>query len=548
MNFDVKLNALMHLFKINNSKLSRGIGVDASLISRWKSGERKISPNSPHIPMLSNFFLKLNAYQYQREYLDRIIAARLPAGQTLDDASRIHMLTDWLISDEQPEAQPAQQPEKLAQSISLIAGISDLLAGRAGPMSDLAPYPASSPIEPASNPGWQPFVTPGLISNYEIFSGRPGRRQAVLNLLLEVLQSDEKQEIYLTDEDDMHWLTEDESYVALWASLLRQIIEKGHEVTLIHIFSRRVNEIMRMLAYWMPLHLAGRLHSYYYPRYGDRRIRQTFLIVRNRAAIISNTIADFTMNDLTYRYDNHETVEQHLHIFMAHLSQCKPLFIVYNRENAAAFFAFCSESSHKNGSVYNMCNHLNFRLLPASLLQTCLSNENTCPSDWMTAERQSFMERLGNETCIDIIPLTLLDQIQAQSSISLPCCESCSDSAIRLSAKHSIVWLRAVIDVLRLNHNYELYLNPDSSPLERLRVNIYFKENVSVRFSPVNPESKSVITVALNESNVLHSLSYFFEDYIAQIPERYKNRQEVISRLEQLVVALTVQSGSIQTI
>ena len=129
MNFDQKLTTLMNLFKISNSKLARSINVDASLVSRWKSGERKISLNSPHIPMLANYFLHINAYHYQKEYLDKIIAARLPEKERQDDASRVHVLADWLVSGEPPEAQPDEQPEQLAKSSSLIANIAGLLAG-----------------------------------------------------------------------------------------------------------------------------------------------------------------------------------------------------------------------------------------------------------------------------------------------------------------------------------------------------------------------------------------------------------------------------------
>ena len=79
MYFDQKLKGLMQLFKISNSKLARGINVDASLISRWKSGDRAMSANSPHVPAIASFFLRLNAYHYQKQYLDFILKNRLPA-------------------------------------------------------------------------------------------------------------------------------------------------------------------------------------------------------------------------------------------------------------------------------------------------------------------------------------------------------------------------------------------------------------------------------------------------------------------------------------
>jgi hypothetical protein len=97
---------------------------------------------------------------------------------------------------------------------------------------------------------------PGEESVYEKFKGITGRRQAVLNFLTEIVQSDKKQELLLHSEDDMTWLTGDRQFTLIWASLLKQIIESGHSITIIHVVNRQRDEIMNALTYWMPLHLA----------------------------------------------------------------------------------------------------------------------------------------------------------------------------------------------------------------------------------------------------------------------------------------------------
>jgi len=544
MNFDQKINTLMHLFKISNSKLARGIGVDASLVSRWKSGERKISLNSPHIPMLASFFLKLNAYHYQKEYLDKIIIARIPAGQTPDEASRVHILADWLVSEEPPEPQPDEQPEKLAQSVSLISNIADILAGTAQtaaktPVSGSLPDP-----EKQVDAGWQPEIIPGLVRSYEVFEGRSGRRQAALNLLYQMVQSEQPLEFFMTSEDDMRWLTEDPSYTALWTRLLRQVVEQGHQVTIIHIVSRRVNEIMSMLAYWIPLHMAGRLNSYYYPRFGDRRVRQTYMVIRGKAALASSTIADFAGNDLTYRYDDLLTVEQNMRLFNIHLSQCRPLFILFGRDNTTAYFEFCSEQNKKSGAVSAIRHLLNIRMLPAEILDRSIQD---APGD-MTAsglaallkgQQQDFYQRIEQESYIDIIPLALFESIQEKGITKLPCCEIFSDKLTMLNESDTLAWLRQTLETMKRYPNYELYLAPDSSVINSLRINITYKENVTAFFSPTGPFMLPAATVSLNESNVLHSLSYYFDDIIQQIPVTLRNRQEVMTRLERLIATLS---------
>ena len=97
MYFEQKLSALMHLFKLSNSKLARGINVDPSLISRWKSGERQMSPNSPHVPAIASYILHLNAYHYQRDYLDKVLHKKLGSSDRVSESSRIHALSEWLV-------------------------------------------------------------------------------------------------------------------------------------------------------------------------------------------------------------------------------------------------------------------------------------------------------------------------------------------------------------------------------------------------------------------------------------------------------------------
>jgi hypothetical protein len=534
MNFDQKLNTLMHLFKISNSKLARGIDVDASLVSRWKSGERKISPNSPHIPMLANYFLKLNAYHYQKEYLEHIILARLPAGQPADEPSRVHILADWLISAEPPDPQPDEQPEQLAQSMSLISNITDILSGPAPEkQAEAGAAPAFGTL---SDSVVDYEVKPGSKHDFEVFEGRNGRRQAVLNLLDQVLRSDDKEELFITSEDDMRWLTEDRRFTEVWARLLRKVIEKGHQITMIHIVSRRVNEIMSMLSYWMPMHMAVRINSYYYPRFGDRRVRQTLMIVRGKIAVVSSTVADFTGNDLTYWYTDPVTIEQNLRIFMVHVSQCRPLFTLFNVDQIKGFFELGSEHNKKIGATNNIRHQLNIRLLPIETIKTYLTDDDLLHG--LTVQQQEFNTRLEQESYIDILPLSLLDEIETNGTCLMACSDVFCEQPVRLNREDTVLWLKKTLAALQDSSNYELYLSSENAALESLRINITYKENTAAVFAPASSMKRPASILSLNEGNVLHSLSYFFDDIIQQIPASLRSRGEVCSRLERLITVL----------
>lgn len=550
MNFDQKLTTLMNLFKISNSRLARAIDVDASLVSRWKTGERKISLNSPHIPMLANYFLHINAYHYQKEYLDKIIAARPPEKERLDDASRVHVLADWLVSGEPPEAQPDEQPEQLAKSSSLIVNIAGLLAGT--PQSPEHPVATAigdtlaAPITAHDSADWQPSVIPGKTSAYEIFTGRSGKRQAVLNLFYQVLQSDRKLEILLTSEDDTRWLTEDRNFTLLWSKLLMQVIEKGHQITMIHVLNRKTSEIMSMINYWMPLHVAGNMRSFYYPRYGERRIRQTLFIVRNHAAIISNTTADYAGAESTFFYRDPAIIDQYTRIFNVHLSQCKPLFSVYNRYQMRPFFEQTLDLVKKSGATFNIRHYLNVRLLPIGILSSYLLKSHGQDSghrlsELMDNQRQVFYSKLENDDYTDIMPLSLLDTIQHQRYSFIPSCEVFTDRPLQISPGDTLMWLRQTVDTLRRFDRYHLFLYADSPAVDELQLKITYKENTMLLCSPEGREKRTALAIILSEANTLHSMSYYFDDFIQQIPTSLRSKADVIQRLEKVINGLTLK-------
>ncbi len=110
MSFDQKLTSLMNLFKISNIQLARGIDVDPSIISRWKSGDRKVSANSPHIFQVAEFFLHLEAQDYQKEYIELILSAKLSDHTSQDDGRAVLKLSDWLVSIQPQMPRIIEQP------------------------------------------------------------------------------------------------------------------------------------------------------------------------------------------------------------------------------------------------------------------------------------------------------------------------------------------------------------------------------------------------------------------------------------------------------
>ncbi|MEA4889505.1 MAG: hypothetical protein VB070_08600 [Clostridiaceae bacterium] len=549
MQFHEKLNVLMDVFKISNSKLARGINVDASLISRWKTGERKIATNSPHIPALATYFLRLNAYPYQRDYLNHLIVEHMPDDEIDNEANRVRTLSNWFITPEQSSIPPNQnEPVQLKHSARLISQIAGLLnLQQKDTTSGTTTAQAAARSTAIEDPGWTITESVGQTLSCEVFTGFAGKRQAAINFLYQVLNLNEPCQLLLISEEPMDWLLTDRQFVQLWAALLLQIIRQGHHITIIHGLNRQISEIVTMLHYWMPLHLAGHLSSYYYPKYAERIIRHSQFILEGRQAVVAQSITAADQDDLTFVYRDAETIHYYTHIFQDYLKVCTPLFVLFSLNNIQDRL---DEALHNNimaCSCIHLRHQLNSAFLPAAVLNQVLTGMNgqadeptnsRLPAAWPDEYRQALQPQSAQHTVIDIIPLSFMERIRMDDLALRSDCDILLRQPLPLSQQDIKAWLQRTIDELRHNDRYELYLYPQSSTMEQMQVNISYWENCGALFSSADSSGNNPAIIKLNEANIIHSLSYYFDDFIHQIPSSQRNRAEVIQILEKVIHGL----------
>lgn len=97
MNFAEKFNSLLVLTGINQSKLARELNVDASLVSRWRNGQRSPVNSQESILSIANAFARRIQMKYQCEALSALI------GHTIGDTATTKDLAEeilfWLNRD-----------------------------------------------------------------------------------------------------------------------------------------------------------------------------------------------------------------------------------------------------------------------------------------------------------------------------------------------------------------------------------------------------------------------------------------------------------------
>ena len=98
MIFQDKLVFLMELTSTSNKQLAKAIMVDPSLISRFRTGERRVPENAEYIASMANYFALRCNTNYQIEALSEIIG-KPNFFHMSDDKKIAAALASWLSTE-----------------------------------------------------------------------------------------------------------------------------------------------------------------------------------------------------------------------------------------------------------------------------------------------------------------------------------------------------------------------------------------------------------------------------------------------------------------
>lgn len=92
----MRLAALMDYLGLTNASLAKAIGVDSSLISRWRTGKRSIAGNPEYAALIARYLVPRIADPSDRLWLRRQIAGDLGAPEAEVEADLAHCAARWL--------------------------------------------------------------------------------------------------------------------------------------------------------------------------------------------------------------------------------------------------------------------------------------------------------------------------------------------------------------------------------------------------------------------------------------------------------------------
>ena len=449
--FSEKLNALMVAFDISNIKLAQVMHIDASLVSRFRTGMRVPTASSWFPEQFCQWLVKkIKSYSYDnvKELLSPLIGDPVPKKTT----ELKKKLLEWMQSE--PETDEAIITSSFLDKLSSYEPIFEV------PTNFIESFP----------------IIPDSQADSEIFYGIEGLRKAVIQFLTIAAVQDGPGTLYLYSDQPMDWMTENSEFTKLWASLMSMVLYRKNQIYIIHNIHRSLSEMFEAIQKWIPLYMTGLIKPYYFNNKQNGNFCQTKFILSEKCSINSSFVYG-TQDSAEYEFCTEKSrVDYHCRQFNELLNNSLPLVNVFSLRNPNDFRGFTQTPIKKSGREIHLRYTIPISTMPDETFERILLRSNLSP------EEKAFAEEYRNNNVADLIHS--LKKYSITDLISIPNKNDIKSHKVKIDLPKPIIgktlyyeeaeFSSHVANIKRLlldNENYHLYILPES-PFENVFISV----------------------------------------------------------------------------
>lgn len=432
-NFSARLNKVMTILDYSNSRLAADLNVDASLISRCRTGLYYPNRNVEIKQHLTELILS------RAEKTGRV--AELAALCSIDSGELgPESFAEWLY--EPDESRNSEIAESLFHSIdSYKPGLG---------------IPSNMPHLPS-------------IQIADRYWEKEGLRNAVIRFLSEA--ADEGGELLLYSDEPMEWMSGDPEFFAMWASLMTLCLQNGVHIRIIHNIDRGGLEMVSAIRGWFPLYLTGKIEPYVFRKTENLRFHHTIFLRPKHSCILGFSPAEMGEHHW-YDYITDKTrLDVLMTGFNSMLSSAAPLLKTYPANKADTFW---KRYYGYNGKANAILRGLSIATIPEELLRNMLSRSEISESrkeeviNFYHSSSRHFRQILINGElheflCLPDRETVLSGQANVNSEAEM------DGFRIFYTPKEYAAHVTAVQELVRSEKHYHLTLLPNA-PFQDLQV------------------------------------------------------------------------------
>jgi hypothetical protein len=507
MQFHKKLDLLMKIQNVTNSRLARSLSVDPSLVSRWRTGARKPSQKNDYIKEITTYFTAHAKMDFQKTALYEIMGLDINKSQNSLYPLQ-ELLYTWLADKKSPEKIFA---EKF--------------------FDNLNKKPTTNFKKPINDrEKINDLDVEAGKKEIEILNGIEGKRKGVIKFLQAAAAEKKQITLLLYSNENTKWLTADREFYQKWGMLLKNVIAKRHKIKIIHTIKREMSEILAAIDYWMPFYLTGAVEPYYYPKYQENIFRRTMFIAPGTAALNCSTVSEYSDKAQQFLYWNPEKIELLAEEYNAFLKRCRPLMRIYTGKNTYNFNQLQIEFDEQQAEMISIADMPSFVTMPESLLLKFLEKnkaEQKIKESVLSIykqRRKAFISNLLEMQYYEIITLPAKkDFLNKKNSLKIN--DFFSELDFNYSFSDFYDHLKHNIQLLEKHDNYHLFL-ADDFPYQNIKLAV--KDEVG---SLISRNDEKAVIIAFNQPNITNSFFTYLKYMIREIPKNEKNKARVINRL-----------------
>lgn len=504
MTFAEKLNFLMDITKTSNSTLAHSVTLDASYISRLRTGKRLMPKDHGMIRCMAAFLARQCTEDYQKKSLfDTLKMVNLPG----DSGLLADEITRWLIHDVQ---ESAQQVGRFLNSLSGMTGRSEQES-----QSDASKY--YFPNESIS-----------------IYYGIEGKRRAAEYFLSEVAACEMPQTLLLFSDESTVWMTEDPAYTLRWAELMVRVLARGNRIKIIHTISRDLDEMLSAIGQWMPLYMSGSIEPYFYPKKRDGIFKRTLFIAPETAAVISNSVGDQVSTAANVLCRDRVAVASFAEEFVQYLCLCRPLMRIFTAREREDCHATLAEFERGQADTLIKTESLSLLTMPSHLLAQILKRsgiDKSIGTSYHKARHQCFLENLRSNRFTELISLPDVEAVKSKS-VKVSMSDMLGGGAVYYTPEEFAAHLEHILVLLESFKNYRVHLI--DKPTED-RYTVYAREELGVI---VAKTSLPPVVLAINEGNMTAAFWDFLNSMIGEKTYRAANNADSIAVMRNYLAKL----------
>ena len=186
--------------------------------------------------------------------------------------------------------------------------------------------------------------------------------------------------IFMCSDMPMADMAEDMDFNKKWMFAIAMSLKKGLHLNIIHNIDRPFHEMMLGLESWIPIYMTGQVSPYHLPQ-TSTDVYHHFNYVSGTVALTGECINGYHDNGKYYLTNNKEEVAYYRQKSIDLLSKAQPLMNIYTSTSEAEFLDFLSADAKEDGTRHNMLSSLPIYSISKDLLKNILHRHKVSAQD-----------------------------------------------------------------------------------------------------------------------------------------------------------------------